>query len=127
MAKKLVVEKAKVLWKDRRRRFGLPLSFTRYEATEERLITRKGLFNTTTDELMIFRISDIRLVRGLGQKIFGVGTITLISSDKSHNTLELKNIKHPDNVRVFLSDMVEKQREVRGITGREFFGNVDIL
>ena len=31
MAKKLSVEESELLWKDRQRRLGLPLSFTKYE------------------------------------------------------------------------------------------------
>ncbi|MDR2649409.1 MAG: PH domain-containing protein [Clostridiales bacterium] len=122
MGKKLDFEKNDILWKDRRRRLGLPLSFTRYEVTEDRLITRTGFFKTETDEILIYRIMDIRLLRTLGQKIFGVGTVTLISSDKSQPTLELKDIKQPDDVRVFLSKLIEQQRAARGISGREFLG-----
>ncbi|MDR1559082.1 MAG: PH domain-containing protein [Clostridiales bacterium] len=120
MGRKLDFEKNEILWKDRRRRLGLPLSFTRYEVTEDRLITRKGFFKTETDEILIYRIMDVRLVRTLGQKIFGVGTVTLISSDKSQPTLQLKNIKQPDEVRMFLSKLIEQQRAARGISSREF-------
>ena len=122
MAKKLVVEKAEILWKDRRRRLGLPLSFTRYEVNESRLIIRRGFFKTETDEILIYRIMDISLVRTLGQKLFGEGTITLISTDKSLPKLELKNIKRSETVRLFLSKLIEQQRAARGITGREFLG-----
>ncbi|MDR1735827.1 MAG: PH domain-containing protein, partial [Oscillospiraceae bacterium] len=65
------------------------------------------------------------LVRTLGQKILGVGTVTLISTDKSHGELELKNIKHPDDVRRFLSQQIETQRTKRGISSREFLGMGD--
>jgi len=122
MAKKLAVEKDAVLWKDRKRFLGLPLSFTKYSVSEERLILRQGFFKTQVDELMIYRIMDIRLTRTLGQKLCGVGTITLISDDRTQPTLDLKNIRQPDNVRVFLSSLIEKQRNARGISGSEFLG-----
>jgi len=125
MAKKLVAEKDTVLWKDRRRRFGLPLSFTCYEICEERLTLRRGLFNTVTDEVLIYRIMDIQLVRKFGQKIFGVGSVLLVSTDKSHPTLELKNIKRSGEVRRFLSKLVESQRAARGISSREFLGSLN--
>ena len=122
MAKKLEMEKEEILWKDRKRFLGMPISFTRYEVTEERFILRQGFFKTTTDEILVYRIMDIRLVRTLGQKIFGVGTVTLISTDKSSPTLELKNIKRPDDVRRFLSKQIEKQRVAKGISRNEFLG-----
>ena len=122
MAKKLMVEREEVLWKDRRRYLGMPISFTRYELTEERLMLRKGFFKTETEEILIYRIMDIRLVRTLGQKIFGVGTVTLISTDKTTPTFALKNIKHADDVRLFISKLIEKQRVAKGISRNEFLG-----
>ena len=122
MGKKIIVEKDEILWKDRKRCLGLPLSFTRYEASEERLTLRRGFFKTETDETLVYRIMDIRLVRTLGQKIFGVGTVTLTTTDKTQPSLDLKNIKRPDEVRRFLSQLIEKQRSARGITSNEFLG-----
>ena len=124
MAKKIVVEKDEVLWRDRKRYLGLPLSFTRYEITEERLIKHRGFFKTITDELLIYRIMDIQLVRTLGQKIFGVGTVTLISVDKTTPLIELQNIKRSDRVRRLLSKMIEEQRVAKGVSRSEFLGGI---
>ncbi len=124
MAHKLNVEESKLLWKDRRRRLGLPLSFTKYEIYEDKLVLRKGFFKTTVDETMIYRIMDIKLVRTLGQKLFGVGSVVLIGSDKSHPQLELKSIKQSETVRKFLSELVDKQRTARGISSRELLGDI---
>ena len=122
MAQKLVIEKDEILWKDRRRYFGMPISFTRYEVTADRFIKRHGFFKTTTEEILIYRIMDIRLVRGLGQKLFGVGTVTLISTDKTTPIIELKNIKKSDDVRRFLSKLIEEQRVAKGVSKNEFLG-----
>ena len=124
MAKKLSVEAQELLWKDRRRRLGLPLSFTRYEIYDDKLVLRKGFFKTTVDEIMVYRIMDIKLIRSLGQKLFGVGTVVLMSSDKSHPQLELKSIKQSDTVRNFLSELIDKQRTARGISSRELLGDI---
>lgn len=113
-----------ILWKDRKRILGLPISFTRYEVTESRFICRKGLLRTETDELLLYRILDIKMVRTLGQKILRVGTITLYSADPSHGSIELKNIAKPDAVRRFLSEIVEHQRTIKGVAGREVYGTV---
>ena len=111
-----------LLWKDRKRILGMPISFTKYEVTGDRLVTRKGLLHTETDEILLYRILDIKLRQSLGQKMFGVGTVTLYSADKSNNTLELKNIKKPEAVRKFVSRLVEQVRTQKGITGREIYG-----
>jgi uncharacterized membrane protein YdbT with pleckstrin-like domain len=112
-----------VIWKDRKRILGMPLSFTRYAATEDRFILIKGFLNTETDEILLYRITDIKLKRSLGQKIFGVGTIILYSADQTNNVLEIKNITRSDEVRGFLSKLIEEQRARKGITSREFFSS----
>ncbi|MBR0025947.1 MAG: PH domain-containing protein [Clostridia bacterium] len=121
-----IAEENKILWRDRKRILGLPLSFTVYEVDEDRFTTRKGFLRTETDEILLYRILDVKMVRTLGQKICGVGTITLFSADQSHHTLEIKNVKHPEAVRKFLSKIVEKERAAKGITGREIFGTAGI-
>ncbi|MDL2327593.1 PH domain-containing protein [Ruminococcaceae bacterium OttesenSCG-928-A11] len=111
-----------ILWKDRKRILGLPISFTRYEVTNDRFVMHSGLFSTTTDEMLLYRILDIKMVRKFSQKIFGVGTITLYSADKTHGEHEIKNIKKPNEVRKFLSKIVEQERHTKGVTGREMYG-----
>lgn len=110
------------LWKDRKRILGMPITFTKYEVTANRLITHRGLLRTETDELLLYRIMDIKMSRTLGQKLFGVGTITIYCADQSSGTLALENIKKPDAVRRFLSKLVEEERTAKGITGREIYG-----
>lgn len=116
----------KILWHDRKRILGMPISFTRYEVDDSRLTMRKGLFRTETDELLLYRVLDIKMVRTLGQKICGVGTLSLYCADQSNRVLELKNIKKPDAVRKFLSRIVERERNEKGLTGREIFGTTNI-
>lgn len=110
------------LWRDRKRIMGMPLSFTVYEIDNDRLTLRKGLFRTETNEMLLYRILDVKLVRSFSQKLFGVGTITLFSADQTHRSLEIKNIKKPDAVRKFISKIVERERAAKGLTGRELYG-----
>src|SRR5699024_10219610 len=88
-----------VLWADTKRFLGMPITFTKYKVDENRLYCKKGLLRTETDELLLYRIMDIRSSQTLGQRIFGVGTVVLFCTDKTSGVLELKNIKKPDQVR----------------------------
>ncbi|MCE5236392.1 MAG: PH domain-containing protein [Clostridiaceae bacterium] len=115
-----------LLWHDRKRILGMPLSFTKYEIDESRLTVRKGLFRTETDELLLYRVLDIKMVRTLGQKLVGVGTLKLYCADQSNGTLELKSIKKPEAVRKFLSRIVEQERNAKGVTGREIYGMTNL-
>ena len=91
------MQKTKIayLWQDRKRVFGLPLSFTRYRLSEDRLFTSKGFLNVKDDEILLYRIRDISTSRSLFQRLLGVGTVTVLSSDKTSPSLVLKNIKDP--------------------------------
>lgn len=117
-------EKNKTLWRDRKRTiFGLPLSFTVYRLDQDRLFIERGFFTKREDEVRLYRILDMSLVRTLGQRIFGVGTIRCCSADKTLGDFEIKNIKKPYEVKELLSEMVEKQRMEKRVSNREFMGH----
>lgn len=101
------------LWSDRRRRLGLPLSFTRYALSDDRLFLETGLLSTRCEEILLYRVRDISLTITLGQRIFGVGTITVQSSDKSLPSLELKNIKNPRQTKELIHQTVEEMKIAR--------------
>lgn len=113
-------------WKDRKRYLGLPLSFTRYAVRDQRLFYSKGFFNTTEDELLLYRILDVKLNRTFGDKLVGVGTITLYTADKTNPELQLIRVKNPVKVRDLLSKMVEGERMRLNIRGKELYGVSDL-
>lgn len=100
-------------WKDRKRYLGMPLSFTRYALSEDRLFLSTGLLSVKDDDILLYRVRDISVKRTLWQRLFGVGTVTILSSDKSHPTLQLKNIKNPMKVKELLHDLVEEMKMKR--------------
>lgn len=98
------------IWKDRKRFLGMPLSFTRYAITEDRLFLSVGFLNIKDEEVLLYRVRDINTSRSLWQRIFGVGTISVVSSDKSLPSLVLKNIKNPMDVKELLHRQVEDMK-----------------
>lgn len=111
-----------ILWEDTKRWMGLPWTFTKYRLDANRLYTKEGFLRTETDELLLYRILDIKSSQTLRQRICGVGTVTLFCTDKSDGVLELKNIKKYEQVRRYLSDLIEQKRTETGVKGREIFG-----
>jgi uncharacterized membrane protein YdbT with pleckstrin-like domain len=98
------------IWKDRKRILGMPLSFTRYALNEDRLFLITGVFNLKYEEILLYRIQDISLSITLWQRLFGVGTIKIVSSDKTMPTLLLKNVKRPMLVKEKLHKQVEDMK-----------------
>ena len=113
------------LWKDRKRYFGLPLSFTRYWMSEDRLFTSVGFLNLRDDEILLYRVRDLDTNRTLWQRLFGVGTVTVISSDKTQPVLALKNIKDPIMVKELLHRQVEECKLKRRLRVGEIIGDAD--
>lgn len=111
------------IWKDRKRFLGMPLSFTRYALSDDRLFLSVGFFSIRDDELLLYRVRDITTRRSLWQRLFGVGTITVISSDKSQPTLVLKNIKKPLEVKEMLHERVEEMKLKRRVRVGEIMGS----
>ena len=98
------------IWKDRKRYFGMPISFTRYAMSEDRLFTSVGFLNIRDDEILLYRVRDIDTSRNLWQRMFGVGTVVVMSSDKSMPNLVLKNIKDPIGVKELIHEQVEEMK-----------------
>lgn len=108
------------IWEDRKRTlFGLPLSFTKYRLTNERLFIESGLLHSVENEVRLYRIMDVQLDRTLGQKIFGVGTIHVKSGDKTLKDFDIKSIKNSREIKEMLSELVEKNRVEKRVVNRE--------
>ena len=99
-------------WKDRKRYLGLPLSFTRYALSDDRLFLSVGFFSVKDDDILLYRVRDISVRRTLWQRLFGVGTITIQSSDKTHPSLERKSIIVPLRVKELLHDLLVKEDDL---------------
>ena len=115
-----------LLFQQRKRNWcGLPWSFTVYSFDAERLFIKTGVLSIKEDEIRLYRILDLSLKRSFGQRIFGLGTITVDSSDKTMKCFEIKNIKNAKEVKEHLSQLVEEERQRKRITGREFMSDHD--
>ena len=113
------------IWKDRKRYLGMPLSFTRYAISEDRLFLSVGLLNVRDEEIVLYRVRDISVSRTLWQRLFGVGTVTVASSDKSTPNLQLKNVKNPMDVKETLHHQVEEVKLRRRVRVGEIMGSMD--
>lgn len=114
------------LWNDRKRILGMPITFTRYSMTDDRLFLECGFLNIKTEEILLYRIRDISLERKLGQRIFGVGSVRVISSDKTAPELLIKNIKHPVEVKELIHRQVEEAKLKRRMHFSELSGDFSL-
>ena len=118
-------EESTIVWQDRKHHLWFPWSFTKYYIEEERLMIQTGLFSTTLEETLLYRIVDITMKQGLGGKIFGTGNLIIKAKVDATPEIVLENIANPAKVRTMLSQMVEASRQNRNVIGKEFYGSRD--
>ena len=73
---------------------GLPWTFTTYTVTDEFISIDSGLLNKVENDCYMYRIQDVVLNRSLLERLFGLGTVSCLTSDKTHLRLELVHIKN---------------------------------
>ena len=120
-----LVSKIVEIWHDRKRILGLPISFTRYALSEDRLFLKRGVINVKQDEIVLYRVRDLRVSVSLWQRLFGVGTVTVISTDKSIPELMLKNIRQPNEVKELIHEYVEEMKIARRMRVGEMSMDID--
>lgn len=112
---------ANIIWSDKKRPlFGLPISFTKYTLTEEKLLIDSGFLARNQEEIRLYRITDFTVRQRLFQRLFGVGNIEISSSDNTQGEFTIYDIKNPYKIKELLSDKVEKERQSKGIVTNEF-------
>lgn len=117
-------EGSKILWHDRKRWCGMPLSFTRYYLVENedwlKLYSSIGFLSIRGEEVNLYRVYDISIRATLSNRIFGTGTLILHCSSNSSDEVYLIRIKNPYKVRAMLSELIEQERAKRGNRISEF-------
>jgi uncharacterized membrane protein YdbT with pleckstrin-like domain len=87
----------------------------RYQLTSQRFIHKHGILVRTTDRIELLDIDDVTFSQGIIQRILGVGTIKLTSSDRSHPMLNLLGIDQVDRVSGMIDDARRKERRRRSL------------
>lgn len=116
---------AELIWKDRKRWMGMPLSFTRYRLIRKpgawfKIFSDIGFSYSVVEEINLYRIYDISLRQSLVGKMLNTGTVILFSNDERSPKFILKNIKDPFKVRDMFSNYVEEQRKLNNVRITEF-------
>jgi membrane protein YdbS with pleckstrin-like domain len=75
-----------------------------YEVTADRVEWGRGIFDRRVDNLDMFRVIDLRMRRSLLDCIFGIGTVTLITTDKTDPEFVFERIRRPRR----LYDIIKK-------------------
>jgi uncharacterized membrane protein YdbT with pleckstrin-like domain len=91
-----------------------------FELTTERLRLYSGVFNQTIDEIELYRVKDTSMERPFWFRMFGLSSLYLDTSDRSHPKVELEAISDAVNLRETLRKQVEYWRDRKRVREVDF-------
>lgn len=87
----------------------------RYLLTNQRLIHEHGILRRVTDRIETIDIDDIAYVQSMIERLAGVGTIRISSSDRTTPELVMRGIEHVKQVADQIDDVRRTERRKRGL------------
>lgn len=75
------------------------LRATMYRVSNQRVIIEQGVFSKTVEEIDLRYVDDSAFTQTLTDRILGIGSVTLMSSDVTSPRYVLRSIKDPRGVR----------------------------
>lgn len=86
-----------------------------YELTSQRFIHKTGLLTRRSDRIEVIDIDDVSYQQGPVQRLLGVGSIDIISSDRSDPELTLVGIEKVSEVAGLIDDVRRTERRRRSL------------
>lgn len=106
--------------------FGLPFTFTKYTVKEDMITIDEGLLKTVENDCFMYKVQDVSHTASLGEKIFGLGTVTCYTGDTTHPQLQLQHIRHSREVKDFILKQSEEARMKRRTVNMLDIGSGDV-
>lgn len=95
--------------------FALPVCFTKYTISEEKINIKRGFLTLVEDDAYMYKVQDVRLTRSLCERIFGTGTVVCYTGDTTHPELKLVHIKHATEIKEYIIISSEEARRKRRV------------
>ncbi len=86
-----------------------------YLLTNQRFIHESGFLRRLTNRIEVLDMDDIVFEQGLIERLMGVGTIRILSSDVSHPQLSLRGIENVANISNLIDNTRRTERRKRGL------------
>lgn len=86
-----------------------------YKLTSQRFVHRAGILRRLTDRIELIDIDDVSVIQGLIQRMMGVGSIRITSSDRTHPELVLTGIDDVQRVAALIDDLRRAERRKRSV------------
>ncbi len=95
----------------------------RYRLTTERLFITTGLIGRRQNEMELFRIKDVSFSQTIGQRMLGLGTVRVISTDDSAPDISITGIPDAEKLKDLLREHYRAARRREGMRATEFIAS----
>lgn len=92
---------------------GLPFTFTVYTVSEDLITVQEGFFNRKENDCYMYKVQDVELIRSLGERIFGLGTVKCYTGDTTDKELVISHVKNAKAIKDFILEVSEEARMKR--------------
>ena len=92
----------------------LKTRFTIYELTKTRLRLKTGIFSQQIEDTELYRVRDYSIDKPFWFRIFGLGHIKILTSDKSNPEITLYAVSKIENTAELIRQNVEVARKKSG-------------
>ena len=92
----------------------------RFDEDTDTIVERKGVFSVETVEIHYFRIKSIRLQQPFFQRLVGLSTIEVITSEPYKPYLEIYGIRDGAKYVKYLKETATYWRNVKGVKETDF-------
>jgi uncharacterized membrane protein YdbT with pleckstrin-like domain len=86
-----------------------------YEITSEELRYYSGILRRKHEFIELYRLKDYRIDRPLIYRLFGLGNLTVYTSDKTTPVFKMEAIANPKKIYKTLRDLVEQNRREKHV------------
>ena len=93
----------------------LDLYCTTWTIHQDNLIEKTGILNVNTEEVLLYRVKDIRLYEPLLYRLVGLSKLTIITSDYTNPSIVLYGIKNGEELMTIIRQLVANSRKIEGV------------
>ncbi|MGB2985338.1 MAG: PH domain-containing protein [Phycisphaerae bacterium] len=80
------------------RRVLLKIVDHRYRVTTQRLFIERGILSQTVDQTELIRVDDVRIHKSFLGRVFGLGSVAIVSTDATDRDVVIEGIAEPEKV-----------------------------
>jgi len=86
-----------------------------YKLTTQRLFLRRGIVSRKVQELELYRATDVMFSQGIIERLFGIGTVTVVANDPTTPQLVMPGIADPEKVKETIRSAYRRARRAEGV------------